>query len=124
MRTLKSQQGMTAIGWLIVLGLIGFFVLLALRMTPAYLEFMTVKSSLESLKNEPGVTEKAPPEIRSMLSKRFDVNDVKNVTGKQVKIENQGGRLNVAVDYEVRVGVLGNVDAVMKFAHGIEVVRN
>ena len=124
MHTLKSQQGMTAIGWIIVLGLIGFFVLLALRMTPAYLEYMTVKASLESLQNEPGITEKTAPEIRSMLSKRFDVNDVKNVTGKDVQIENQGGRLSVWVDYEVRVGVLGNVDAVMSFAHDVEVVRH
>lgn len=124
MQTLKSQQGMTAIGWLIVLGLIGFFVLLALRMTPAYLEYFTVKSALESLQNEPGITQKTPSEIRSMLGKRFDVNDVKNVSSKDVSIDNQGGRLNVGVDYEVRVPVLGNVDAVMKFDHSVEMVRN
>lgn len=124
MQTLKSQQGMTAIGWLIVLGLIGFFVLLALRMTPAYLEYFTVKSALESLQNEPGITQKTPSEIRSMLGKRFDVNDVKNVSSKDVSIDNQSGRLNVGVDYEVRVPVLGNVDAVMKFDHSVEMVRN
>ena len=124
MQTLKSQQGMTAIGWLIVLGLIGFFVLLALRMTPAYLEYFTVKSALESLQNEPGITQKTPSEIRSMLGKRFDVNDVKNVSSKDVSVDNQSGRLNVGVDYEVRVPVLGNVDAVMKFDHSVEMVRN
>lgn len=124
MQTLKSQQGMTAIGWIIVLGLIGFFVLLALRMTPAYLEFMTVKSALESLQNEPGITEKTPSEIRSMLGKRFDINDVESISSKDVTVLNQGGRLNVGVDYEVRVGVLGNVDAVMTFTHDVEVVRN
>lgn len=124
MQTLKSQQGMTAIGWIFVLGLIGFFVLLVLRMTPAYLEFMTVKAALASLQNEPDITEKAPSEIRSMLGKRFNVNDVKSITSKDVTVENQGGRLNVGVDYEVRVGVFGNVDAVMTFIHDVEVVRN
>lgn len=124
MQTLKSQQGMTAIGWIIVLGLIGFFVLLALRMTPAYLEFFTVKAALESLQNEPGITEKAPSEIRSMLGKRFDVNDVKSITSKDVTVENQGGRLSVGVDYEVREHALANVDIVMIFTHDIEVVRN
>lgn len=124
MQTLKSQQGMTAIGWLIVLGLIGFFVLLALRMTPAYLEYFTIKSALASLQNEPGITQKTPAEIRTMLGKRFDVNDVKSISSRDVSIDNQGGRLNVGVDYEVRVGVLGNVDAVMMFDHQIEVVRH
>ena len=123
MQTLKSQQGMTAIGWIIVLGLIAFFVLLALRLTPGYLEFATVSASLESLEKEPGITEKTAPEIRSMLSKRFDVNDVKTIDSRDIKIENQGGRLRVWVDYEVRVPVLGNVDAVSKFNKEIEVVR-
>ena len=124
MQTLKSQQGMTAIGWIIVLGLIAFFVLLALRLTPGYLEFATVSASLASLEKEPGITEKTAPEIRSMLSKRFDVNDVKTVDSRDVKIENKGGRLRVWVDYEVRVPVLGNVDAVSKFNKEIEVVRH
>lgn len=124
MQTLKSQQGMTAIGWIIVLGLIAFFVLLALRLTPGYLEFMTVKGSLESLHNEPDITQKTPAEIRSMLGKRFDINDVKSISSKDVKVESQSGRLRVWVDYEVRVPVLGNVDAVTTFQDEIELVRN
>ena len=75
MQTLKTQRGMTAIGWIIVLGLIAFFVLLALRLTPGYLEYFSVASSIESLENEPGITEKSPPEIRSLIDKRFQVND-------------------------------------------------
>ncbi|MFN2308764.1 MAG: DUF4845 domain-containing protein [Gammaproteobacteria bacterium] len=124
MQTLKSQRGMTAIGWLIVLALIAFFVLLALRLTPGYLEFMTVKGSLQSLRDEPGITQKTPAEIRAMLGKRFDVNDVKTIGSKDVMIESQGGRLRIWVDYEVRVPVLGNVDAVTTFTDEVEMVRN
>lgn len=124
MQTLKSQRGMTAIGWLIVLGLIGFFVLLALRMIPSYLEFFTVTSALESLQNEPGMADKTPQDIRTMLSKRFDINDVKSITAKDVAVQNQGGSFLVGVDYEVRMPVLGNVDVVMTFAKEVEVSRN
>jgi hypothetical protein len=124
MQTLKSQQGMTAIGWIIVLGLIAFFVLLALRLTPGYLEFLTVKGALESLANEPGITQKTPAEVRSLMGRRFDINDVKTISSKDVMIENQGGRLRVWVDYEVRVPVLGNVDAVTTFQDEVELVRN
>lgn len=124
MQTLKRQQGMTAIGWMIVLGLIAFFVLLALRLVPGYLEFSTVSASLESLENEPGITEKSVPEIRNMLGKRFDINAVSSITSKDVKVENKDGRLRVWVDYEVRVPVAGNVDAISKFKKEVEVVRN
>lgn len=121
MRTLKSQRGMTAIGWLIVLALIGFFVLLALRMIPSYLEFFTVTSALESLQNEPGMANQTPQDIRKMLGKRFDINDVKSITAKDVAIQKQGGAYLVGVDYEVRMPVIGNVDVVMSFAKEIEV---
>lgn len=124
MQTLKSQRGMTAIGWLIVLGLIGFFVLLALRMIPSYLEFATVSSSLESLQNEPGMANKTPQDIRTMLDKRFDINAVNSITAKDVAVQNQGSSFLVGVDYEVRMPVLGNVDVVMTFAKEVEVARN
>ncbi|MBI5041027.1 MAG: DUF4845 domain-containing protein [Gammaproteobacteria bacterium] len=124
MQTLKSQRGMTAIGWLIVLGLIGFFVLLALRMIPSYLEYATVSSALESLQNEPGMSNKTPQEIRSMLGKRFDINDVKSISAKDVAIQKQGSAYLVGVDYEVRMPVMGNVDVVMTFTKEIEVSGN
>ncbi len=124
MQTLKSQRGMTAIGWLIVLGLIGFFVLLALRMIPSYLEYATVSSALESLQNEPGMSNTTPQEIRKMLGKRFDINDVKSISAKDVAIQNQGGSYLVGVDYEVRMPVFGNVDVVMSFNKEIEVSGN
>lgn len=123
MRTLESQRGMTAIGWIIVLGLIGFFVLLALRLTPGYLEYFSVASAIESLQNEPEVGSKSIAEIRSILDKRFSVNDVKSVSGRDVKIENQSGRLRVWVEYEKRVPVLGNIDAVSTFRKEVEVAR-
>jgi len=124
MQTLKSQRGMTAIGWLVVLGLIGFFVLLALRMTPSYLESFTIYSAMESLQEEPGMANNTPQDIRKMLGKRFDINDVKSITAKDVDVENLGNAFLVSVDYEVRMPVLGNVDVVMTFAKEVEVPRN
>jgi len=114
---------MTAIGWIIVLGLIGFFVLLALRLTPGYLEYFSVASAIESLEKEPEIGSKTTAEIRSMLDKRFSVNDVTSISGRDVKVESQGGRMRISVDYEKRVPVLGNIDAVATFKKEVEVVR-
>lgn len=121
MRTLKSQRGMTAIGWIVVLGLIGFFVLLALRLTPGYLEYFSIASAIDSLQNEPEIRSKSVADIRGMLDKRFSVNDIKTIRGRDVKVENQGGRLRVWVEYEKRVPVLGNIDVVSTFKKEVEV---
>ena len=38
MRLQKNQKGLTFISWLIILAVGGFFVMLALKLTPIYLE--------------------------------------------------------------------------------------
>ena len=118
------QKGMTAIGWLLVMGLIAFFTLITLRLVPAYLEFAKVTSVLESLQNEPGITRKTRGEIIQMITKRFDVNDVYQVDAKQVKITKDKGVLKVSINYERREHLFGNVDVVTTFDRQVEVVAN
>lgn len=124
MRNLQRQQGMTLLGWIVVLGLIAFFVLLTLRLMPNYLENFKVAETLESLRNEPEITRKSPLEIRKLIDRRFMINDVTSIAAKDVQITNEKGRLTVRAQYEIRVPVLGNVDAVTKFDESVEMIRN
>jgi hypothetical protein len=124
MSSLQNQRGMTAIGWIIVLGLIAFFTLIALRLVPLYLEYGKVSSVLESLENEPGVTRKPKVEIQRLIGRRFDINDVRNLDPKIAEVESRGGRLTVTMAYERRTNMVGNVDLVVKFNKSVEVVAN
>jgi hypothetical protein len=124
MKGLRQQRGMTAIGWLIVLALIAFFTLITLRLAPLYMEFYKVVSVLESLQKEPGVTRKTKAEIRTLISRRFDVNDVSGVSAKQASIVPKGDVLTVGINYERRVSVFGNIDVVAKFNKEVTVVAN
>ncbi len=124
MNRLDRQRGMTAIGWLIVLGLIAFFTLITLRLVPLYLEYSKVTSVLESLQNEPGITRKPKSEIYKLIERRFDVNDVRNVDPKVARIEMRNGKLTVTMDYERRTNIAGNVDVIVKFNKSVEVVAN
>ena len=67
MHSLKRQNGMTAIGWMFVLLLIGFFALLALKMVPVYMEYFKVAQSLESLVKDQSWDEPSPQAIRAGL---------------------------------------------------------
>jgi len=118
------QKGMTAIGWLLVLGLIAFFTLITLRLIPGYLEFAKVTSVLESLQDEPGITRKPKTEISKMITKRFDVNDIYKVNPKLVKIEKGKDGLKVSIHYERREHLLGNIDVVTTFEKQVEVIAN
>jgi hypothetical protein len=112
---------MTAIGWLLVLGLIAFFTLITLRLVPLYLEYAKVASTLESLQNEPGITEMSKGEISKIISRRFDVNDVRNVDPRKVQISKERGQLKVGFSYERREHLISNIDVVAVFDKHIEV---
>ena len=113
MRSLARQKGMTGIGWLIVLGLIGFFVLLALKMVPVYLEYYKVVSTLESIAKESGY--ESPREIRDLLERRFDISYVSTITHKDVIIKSAGQYFNVRAKYDAREHLFGNVSVMMSF---------
>lgn len=118
------QKGMTAIGWLLVLALIAFFTLITLRLVPLYLEFGKVASVMESLQNDPGVTNMSRTEIVTLVTRRFDVNDVRNVNPKIIKVSKDKGILTVSIDYERREHLVANVDVVATFDKKVEVVAH
>jgi len=124
MQTLKRQQGMTGIGWLIVLGLIAFFVLIGLRLFPVYSENFNVISSLKSLENEPQVTKKSKRDILRLITNRFQINDVKNAGRKNISISKRNGVLTVSVKYDVTTKLFGNLSLIAEFDESVEVVGN
>ena len=124
MKRWHHQKGMTAIGWMLVLGLIAFFTLITLRMLPLYLEFSKVVSTLESLKEQPNITKQSKSEIVKLVRKRFDVNDVDNVDPKLIKVSKDRGVLKVGINYERREHLAGNIDIVATFDKQIEVVAH
>ena len=124
MNTGHHQRGMTAIGWLLVLGLIAFFTLVTLRLVPMYLEYAKVVSTLESLPSEPGITSLSKGEIVSIITKRFDVNDVRNVDPRKVLVSKERGVLKIGFSYERREHLISNIDVVGKFDKSVEVPIN
>ena len=122
MRSLHRQKGMTAIGWLIVLGLIGFFTLLTLKMTPSYLEHYKIVSILGSLEKEPAL--QSPEDIRRLLNRRFNISYVETINAKDVKITSAGEYFRVTAKYDSRVHLFGNVSVVMDFYKQVQVRRS
>jgi hypothetical protein len=104
---------MTGIGWLIVLGLIGFFALLTLRMLPSYLEYYKIVSTLESIAEESGFD--SPAEIRDLLERRFDISYVNTILPKDVQIKSAGQNYRVRAKYDSKVHLFGNVSVLMAF---------
>ncbi len=121
-RQWKKQEGMTGIGVAVILGMIAFFALIALRLFPIYMEHFSVTTHLENLSSEGVVKGKNNTEIMTKLMKSFQIDDVKNVKREHVFIERKkGGGMTIAIEYEVRTSGVGNVDMVVSFSDEVEI---
>lgn len=124
MKSKNRQAGMTGIGWLLVLVIIGFFVMLAFKIGPVYLENYSVKGALESLSNEPLITKKSTKDIKSMFLQRIRINGVYDFDKKSIKVKKSEGVVTVDVNYQVQKNMMGNIDVLISFSEQIELVPN
>jgi len=121
MHTPKKQQGMTLIGWMLVFMLAAVIALVALKLIPVYLDGYKVYQSMASLAEDDSAKGKNPTELRKLLLRRLDINMVTDVTSDNITFSNQGGKIAVEVDYEVRRQMFGNLYAVVVFNKTVEI---
>jgi hypothetical protein len=117
----KHQQGLTFISLVFVLGLIGFFVLLGLKIGPIYLDHSKVASALADIKKNPDIGEQSQDQIRNSLSKRFNINYVYDVSQDDITITKYGNYLKVVIEYDVIRKIAGNLSVLVEFNDVIEV---
>ena len=115
MKTSNRQRGMSSIGWLVLLSVIGFFLLLLFKIGPLYMANMNICASLRSMaQKNPDLTAMSNREIRSDLSTFMTINSV-GLSLDNFNIVRQDERVLVNNVYEARVHILYNIDAVVSF---------
>lgn len=120
----RTQGGMTLIGFVIVLAVIGFFAYIGMKLVPMYSEFYAVKSALKGLKAEPGIANQAPAKIQDLFFRRLYISYSENVKPTNVTLERADGGWVMSVDYEVRKPLIGNLDVVGKFSTSESLTNN
>jgi flagellar biogenesis protein FliO len=119
--SLQHQQGLTFISLIFVLGLIGFFILLVLKIGPIYLDHSKVANALSALEKSTDIAARSVPEVRQSLDKRFNISYVTAVTQEDVKITKSDNYLKVEIEYEVVKKIIGNLSVLVEFYDFIEV---
>ncbi|WP_300620858.1 DUF4845 domain-containing protein [Dokdonella sp.] len=113
----SRAKGITLIGFAIVLGVLGFFAYVAMRLIPMYTEYFGVVKAMEQVRQEPGASQKSLAEIRASLNVKFDTQYVDDATvpPSAIQLERQGGSSTLRITYEKRVPFMYNIDLIGKF---------
>lgn len=117
--TLKQQAGASIFSIVIVLIVAGFLFSIAFKLFPAYVDNKTIDAVVAEAMNDPEELAKGPRVLRIDMIKKFVINQVK-VPKDGLTIVEQDGLIIATLDYEVRVPMFGNVDAVVIFSKEYE----
>lgn len=111
----RTQSGITLLGFIVVLAVVGLFAYIGMKLFPMYSEFYSVKSALKGLSNEPGIGNTDPAKIQDLFFRRLYISYAENVKPENVKIKRVDDGWQMDVSYEVRKPVIANLDVVGKF---------
>jgi Tfp pilus assembly protein PilE len=120
MNVASRQRGLTLIGWLLVIVVIGTAATLAVRLIPHYIEHRTLVSIVHALPSD-GVHRMPMPELQDALERRFTVNSIYDKRVRDViTVERRRDGTDVVLAYEVREPLVANVDLIITFNRTFE----
>lgn len=114
-KSAKNQRGATLLGMLIVGVFVVFVALIVMKVTPAYIEHMSVKKVLKSMQDD-SLSTMTSKEIRDDFNRRASASYVEVVKGSDLIIEKSTNGTVVSVDYEVVKPIIGNVSVLIDFS--------
>ena len=114
------QRGMTVLGILVVIIVVGAWVYAGIRLVPKYLEYMRIASTLEKVKEEyesnPGSTEFM---LRKAIERHFDIEMVTVIDVRDIEIKRESGAFSVRANYTVPL--VYNISFLLTFDKTVEV---
>ncbi len=112
-----NVRGITLIGFLMLLLVVGFFAYLAMRLVPVYVEYMGVVKAMEQVRSESGSAQASPEQIRRSLSLKFNTQYIDDaaIPPQSIQVLREGNAQTLRIRYERRVPFVHNLEILASF---------
>lgn len=112
---MERQRGLSLLGMIVGLALVGFFGVLAAKLIPTYVEYWSVRKIFAAMEKN-GELNAPPPEVRRAYERRNAIEDVRHVLGRDLEIRKEGGDTVVSAEWSVKVPMVANISVCIDFA--------
>lgn len=116
------QRGMTFLGIIVLVIVVGAWVYSGIRLVPKYLEYMKIAATLEKVRDEydsnPGTTDFM---LRKAVERHFDIEMVEIITSNDIEIRKEGGTFYMRAFYDDTVPLVANVSFLVEFDKSVEI---
>jgi type II secretory pathway pseudopilin PulG len=117
----QRQRGMTFLGIVIILLILGSALYAGIRLVPVYIEYSKVVRSLNQVRDEHAAIETNQNLIRRSLERRWDVEDIASIGWKEIEIKKTSEGFDVGAYYEAERPFVANVYLLVKFDYTVSI---
>ncbi|GAA4019032.1 DUF4845 domain-containing protein [Actimicrobium antarcticum] len=110
--SLHRQQGITLVGLIFVLGLVGMVGVLALQIVPTAIEFMSIKKAIFAAK----AGGNTPAEIKASFDRQATTGYIDSVSSKDLVLVKDGDTFEVSVAYQKKIPLVGPATLLLDYA--------
>lgn len=122
-KMLNRQKGASLLSIMIILIIGGIFFSVGFKLYPAFFDYKLVDSVLTDVSSDQDELSKPLMRLRQDVQKKFHINQVVLPEKDSLVIRQEKGVIYFDLDYEVRVPMFFNVDAVVSFNKQYEAVK-
>lgn len=113
--TARHQGGMTLVGMVLTAIVVLLVALFIMRIVPAMLEYMTLRSDVNALAKNGELRSASVAEVRESFMKRAQVNNIDVISASDLDVSKEGGELVIAFSYTKKISLFGPVNLTIDF---------
>ena len=95
--------------------LLGALLVMALRVVPSYMEYLTIKDLITRAAEEYDPRSETLPDLRVRLAKLLNTNQIYDTSIDDIEVYRERGAIVIDANYEKRFPLFWILDGVMKF---------
>lgn len=119
--TVSNQKGVSALFVLIFLAMFAFALLSGFKLYPVYFDHWAVVSTADSFGEDPELAQLSEREYKKRFNLRLQTNNIRDFDfDESIEVDMQEDFLLLNIDYEKRVNIYKNIDAVVSFKEELE----
>ena len=108
----SRQRGMTLVGLIFVLAILGAIGVLGLKVVPTVVEYFSIKKAVASARTAGG----SAHEIRAAFDRQTDVGYIGSISGKDLEIFKDGDNIEISFAYPKKIPLFGPASLLIEYA--------
>lgn len=111
-RMRRKQTGITLVGLILVLAIVGLIAVLAMKVTPTVTEYFSIKKAIGSIKAAGG----SIPEMRAAFNRQAEVGYIDAINGNDLTIVKNGDDVEISFAYQKIIPLVGPASLMIDYA--------